>query len=48
MSSVWWQKQPGKTGGAEFLESLSLHPLGNALGTGHGSSPVALELATGS
>lgn len=50
MSSVcWWSgQQPRETGGSEFLDSLSLHPLGNLLGTGQGSSPVPLEVARGS
>lgn len=48
MSSVWSGQQPRERGGSEFLDSLSLHPLGNLLGTGQGSSPVALEVARGS
>lgn len=49
MSSLWWWsgQQPRETGGSEFLDSLSLHPLGNLLGTGQGSSPVTLEVARG-
>lgn len=50
MSSVWqWSgQQPGETEAPEFLERLSLHPLGDLIGTGQGSTSVALEVARGS
>lgn len=50
MLSAWrWSgQQPRETGASEFLERLSLHPLGDLVGTVQGSTAVALEVARGS